>query len=87
MYNKIKERYDHYADKEHFSGAGYVKRQDTVVFQAAYGDAHKGFKVPNTVETAFDTASITKLFTAVAILQLVERGMLNLDDHITALID
>ena len=87
MYSKIKERYDHYAEKEHFSGAGFVKCQDTVVFSAAYGDAHKGFKVPNTVETAFDTASITKLFTAVAILQLVERGLLNLDDRITALID
>ena len=35
----------------------------------------------------FDTASVTKLFTAVTILQLVDKGMLGLDDRITDIID
>ena len=37
--------------------------------------AHRGFEVPNTLTTRFDIASITKLFTAAAILQLVEANV------------
>lgn len=87
IFSEIKKRYDHAAEKAHFSGAGYVKCGETVVFASACGYAHKGFQVPNHLDTPFDTASITKLFTAVAILQLVERGLLQLDDKITEVVD
>jgi len=69
-------------EQRHFSGAGLVKRGDEVLFSGAYGYAHRGWRVPNTVCTRFDTASITKLFTAVAVLQLVERGLLSLHDRV-----
>lgn len=46
------------------------------MFTGAYGYASRAWKIPNTLATRFDTASVTKLFTAVATLQLIERGLL-----------
>ena len=87
MHKEMKERFDYFADKKDFSGAGFVKHRDDVIFSAAYGYAHKGFKVNNHIETSFDTASITKLFTAVAVMQLVDKGLLTFSDSITKRID
>ncbi|SYX87098.1 serine hydrolase domain-containing protein [Paenibacillus alvei] len=79
--------FDKYYTDYHFAGAALIKGSEKTIFKRAYGFAHRGFKVPNTISTMFDTASITKLFTAVAILQLVDRGKLRLDDCITDIID
>ncbi|MBA2248036.1 MAG: beta-lactamase family protein, partial [Chloroflexia bacterium] len=49
------------------------------VYHRAFGLAHRGFAIPNRTSTRFDIASITKLFTAVAVLQLIERGAFNLE--------
>ncbi|MEA4883290.1 MAG: serine hydrolase domain-containing protein [Clostridia bacterium] len=68
--------------ERHFSGAGLVKQGDATLFSGAYGYAHRGWRISNTVSTRFDTASITKLFTAVAVLQLVERGLLSVHDKV-----
>lgn len=76
----------HYEQRS-FSGAGLVKRGDEVLFSGAYGYAHRGWRVPNTVSTRFDTASITKLFTAAAVLQLVERGLLSLHDGVLDILE
>ena len=46
----------------------------------AFGEANKNFGVPNTLDTKFNLGSMNKMFTAVAIAQLVERGMLSFDD-------
>lgn len=79
--------FDEYYTEQNFSGAGFIKRGDKVIFARAYGLAHRGFKVPNNINTRFDTASVTKLFTAVAILQLVDKGKVSLNDRITDIID
>lgn len=62
-----------------FSGVCLVKRGDETVYERAFGLAHRGFGIANTPATRFDIASITKLFTAVAIIQLVEREIIGLD--------
>lgn len=62
-----------------FSGAVRISIDRTTVFEGAYGLASRAWEVPNTVDTRFDTASITKLFTAVVALQAVEDGALSLD--------
>jgi CubicO group peptidase (beta-lactamase class C family) len=64
---------------DEFSGAVAVNRGDEELFHEAFGYASRTWNIPATVETRFDTASITKLFTAVATLQLVERGAFSLD--------
>lgn len=87
MIQQISDIFDTYCTNRDFSGAMLVKSDETIVFSNCYGFAHRGFQIPNTMDTMFDTASVTKLFTATAILQLVDQGRLNLDDKITALID
>ncbi len=62
-----------------FSGAVAVTRGDEPIFAAAYGYANRAWQAPCTLDTRFDTASVTKLFTAVATLQLVERGAFGLE--------
>lgn len=87
MEQELNALFEEYHKRHHFSGAALVKRSENVIFSKAYGYAHKGFKVPNTAQTMFDTASITKLFTAVAILQLVDKGALRLEDRIAEILD
>jgi CubicO group peptidase (beta-lactamase class C family) len=48
-------------------------------YERAAGLASRRWNVPNALDTRFDTASITKLFTAVAVLQQVEAGDLDLE--------
>lgn len=62
-----------------FSGAVLVTHEGRELLAAAHGYAHRGFSVPNSVETRFDTASLGKLFTAAAAFRLVDRGLLDLD--------
>ena len=63
-----------------------VVRDGVVVHRAAYGLANVELGVPNTPETVFRIASVTKQFTAMAILQLCERGKLRLDDRLAAVL-
>lgn len=62
-----------------FSGVCLVKRGDTAIVHEAFGFAHRGFAVPNSTATRFDIASVTKVFTAAAIMQLVDQGAIALD--------
>lgn len=70
--------------QELFSGAVLVRHGGQPLLQEAYGYAHRGWRIKNQVDTRFRIASISKMFTAAAILQLVEQGDLTLD---TAVID
>ncbi len=65
-----------------FSGVCLVKRGETEILHEAYGHAHRGFGIPNTVETRFDIASVTKTFTAAAILQQIEAGEISLETQV-----
>jgi len=87
MKEKIQKICDDFSEKHNFSGTCLVKQGDDVIFSHAYGLAHRGFNIPNRLNTMFDTASITKVFTATAILMLIEEGLLHFDDKITSIID
>lgn len=65
--------------EDRFSGAVAVEQGGRELLLEAFGYASRTWMIPATVETRFDTASITKLFTAAATLQLVERGAFGLD--------
>lgn len=74
--------------KDHdFSGVVLVKRGDMTVFEAASGLATQRWGIPNTMDTRFDVASITKLFTSVAVLSLVGKGDLDLETSIHHYVD
>lgn len=87
MEEEIQKICDNFSKKYNFSGACLVKQGNDVIFGQAYGLAHRGFNIPNKLNTMFDTASITKVFTAAAILLLIEKGLLHFEDKITDIID
>ncbi|GAB4517024.1 MAG: serine hydrolase [Allomuricauda sp.] len=62
-----------------FSGVVLLAQKDSVLFEKAYGYASLDYDVKNQINTLFNTASITKTMTAVAALQLVEKGFLDLE--------
>jgi CubicO group peptidase (beta-lactamase class C family) len=65
-----------------FMGAVLVARGDEVLFQNGYGKANLELDVPITPETVFRLGSLTKQFTAAAILQLQEDGLLDINDTV-----
>lgn len=69
-------------NKEIFSGALLLAKEDEVHLLRAEGLAHRGFGVANTIETRFGLASLGKMMTAVAIAQLVEGGRLSYTDSV-----
>jgi len=68
---------------DQFSGTVLVARDGVPVFRKAYGFANREWKIPNVAEAKFRVGSITKQFTATAILQLAEAGKLSIDDPIS----
>lgn len=71
-----------YALKERFSGAVLLQKSNEILFKKAYGYANRTWEIPNQVDTRFRIASISKMFTSVAILQLVEKEHLSLSTRI-----
>lgn len=65
-----------------FSGTVLIAQNDQVVFTGAYGFKNRSLNTPNTLDTKFPVGSITKQFTAMLVMQMVERGDLGLDDPI-----
>ena len=70
-----------------FSGAVLVARNEKVLLEQACGEASRRYHVENTVETRFNLASMNKMFTAVAVMQLIERGKVSLDDPLSKYAD
>src|SRR6185369_7461495 len=66
-----------------FSGAVLIGRNGKVLFQKAYGSANREWNIPNTTQTRFRIASLTKQFTAAAILILHDRGRLTVRDPLS----
>src|SRR5262245_42035268 len=66
-------------DENTFSGVVLITQGSSQLFAGAYGYASRSWKIPNSLDMLFDSASVTKLFTAVATLQLIEKGLLAFD--------
>lgn len=66
-----------------FSGVAHLVKGDRVVYRRAFGLAERRFGVANDLDTKFNIGSISKLFTTVAIGQLVAAGKLELDDRLS----
>lgn len=70
------------AQGQGFSGTVRVTRRGETVFARAFGMASRRWAIPNTCDTRFRVASVSKMFTAVAVLQLVEQRRVHLDDSL-----
>jgi CubicO group peptidase (beta-lactamase class C family) len=79
---KVDEYMKSAVEVERFSGSILVARDGKVIVSKSYGMANVELDVPNKPNTVFRLASITKQFTASAIMMLQERGKLNTGDSI-----
>jgi CubicO group peptidase (beta-lactamase class C family) len=71
-----------YVAKKRFSGNVLITKQGQTVFQSASGIANRTWNIPMTMDAKFKICSITKTFTTVLVMQLVEAGKLKLDGTI-----
>lgn len=69
-----------------FSGVVLVAKNSRPVFTATYGLADREKSIPNTLNTKFRIGSMNKMFTGVAILQLVQAGKLSLTDPLAKIL-
>lgn len=75
------------AANDRFSGTVLIARGDEVLLEMAVGEASKRFHVPNRVDTKFNLGSMNKMFTSVAVAQLVEQGKVAYEDSISKYVD
>ncbi|MFD2670498.1 serine hydrolase domain-containing protein [Marinicrinis sediminis] len=78
---------DTFLTERKFNGVILFARGEDVLFSRAYGDADMEERVPNTTDTVFRIGSLSKAFTAYAILALQEEGKLNVNDPVSDYID
>ena len=71
---------DSLAKYDHFSGVVLIARNSHPLLRKAYGFANLADRVPNHSDTRFNLASMGKMFTAVAIMQLVQANKISLDE-------
>jgi CubicO group peptidase (beta-lactamase class C family) len=79
---KLEQAIQAYVEKGVFMGSVLVARDNAIVLNKGYGMANLELEVPNTPATKFRLGSITKQFTAAAILLLEERGKLRTSDPV-----
>ncbi len=72
---------------QNFSGVVLVARNGETLFSQGYGYADRQAQLPNTPQTRFRLGSLTKQFTAAAVLMLQDRGLLNVQDPICDYVD
>lgn len=65
-----------------FSGTVLIAKGDKTVYSGAFGLASRSFQALNRLDTKFNLGSMNKMFTAVAVAQLVEAGKLSFDDKV-----
>jgi len=71
------------APAKHFSGTIVAEQNGQVLVERSYGEAVEEWQVPNSPETRFEIASLSKQFTAAAILQLADGGKLKVEDPVS----
>src|SRR4051812_7805897 len=72
--NAILDQYFQALEQAHkFSGVVLITQGATPLYARAYGYASRSWQIGNSLDIRFDTASVTKLFTAVATLQLIDQ--------------
>ncbi|MBA6365518.1 beta-lactamase family protein, partial [Colwellia sp. BRX8-8] len=75
-----------YNDYGKFTGSVLVSQSGKIIFKKSYGLANMEWNIPNSPDTKFRIASLTKQFTSMLIMQLVQDNKIKLDAKITAYI-
>jgi len=83
---KIESLLNEYYKFKVFNGSVLVAEDGKVIYKNGFGLANMEWNIPNTPDTKFRVGSVTKQFTAMLIMQLVEEGKLKLNVPITTYI-
>ena len=81
-YNAITPLYKNVLLQRGFNGAILAAKNGDIVFEDYHGYANFSTKEPITATTTFHLASISKTFTAMTVLRLMDEGKINLDDNV-----
>lgn len=80
---KIENLLNKYFEYKYFNGSVLVAEKGNIIFKKGFGFSNFEWNLPNTPDTKFRIGSITKTFTSMLIMQLMEEGRLNLNDKIS----
>jgi len=80
---KIDELMSLYQQYRQFNGSVLVAENGKAIFKKGYGFANMEWEIPNAPDTKFRLGSITKQFTSMLIMQLVEQRKIKLDDKLS----
>ncbi len=83
LIQKIASQTKAYAELDMFSGVVLVAKNGQIIYEGAFGDANKDLNTLNSLHTKFNIGSIGKTFTAVAVMQLIQSGQLQLSDPLS----
>jgi CubicO group peptidase (beta-lactamase class C family) len=73
---------DNLLSKDRFSGTVLIAKDGKPFYSRVNGLASKRYNIPNRLDTKFNLGSMNKMFTGVAIMQLVEQGKVSLGDSV-----
>lgn len=80
--DKIDAVMDQFVKLDQFSGTILIAKDGNILFAKAFGEANKDHHVKNKINTKFNIGSIGKTFTGTAIMQLAEKGKLDVNDPV-----
>lgn len=83
LFNRI-DTYLESSVKNGFSGVVLVSKKGEIILSKGYGWADRKNKIPNSPSTVYNIGSVTKQFTASAILKLVEQKKIKISDKISS---
>ncbi len=78
--DELRKKLDNCIIEAGFNGSVFIAKDNEIVLSKGYGFAVMEHQIPNIPKTVFRIASVTKNFTAAAILKLVEQGLVHLED-------
>ncbi len=84
---KIDSLLSKYYQYNQFSGVALIEYEGEVIYKKSYGFADRSWNIPNRTNSKFQIASLSKLFTSVLIMQLVEQNKINLDKKVSDYLD
>ena len=76
--SELDQHFQELDEQDKFSGVVLITQGKSQLYAGAYGYASRPWKIRNTLDMRFDTASITKLFTTTAFMTLVQDGLIAL---------
>jgi CubicO group peptidase (beta-lactamase class C family) len=82
LVKEIERRVERLVSLDELSGVVLVANGESILFHKAYGLANQDFQVPNRLDTKFHLGSMDKMFTSIAVAQLVAAGKLSFKDKL-----